>query len=77
MLWLHPVHQASRVAFLQAPVAANAAAVQQELDAVKSVASVSCPVMAVLERVVFTSSGVLVACWQVRATTSQAGYFMH
>jgi hypothetical protein len=50
----------------QAPVPADAAAVEAEAAAVGGVAQSTCPVRAVLERVVATAGGVLVACWQVR-----------
>lgn len=40
--------------------------VSAEAAAVAKVAAINCPVRAVLERVVATAGGVLVACWQVR-----------
>jgi len=51
--------------FSQAPVQATAAEVAAEAAAIKRVADSHCPVHAVLEQVVATASGVLVACWQV------------
>jgi hypothetical protein len=49
----------------QAPQQASAAEVAAEVSAVRRAAAAACPIRAVLERVVATSSGVLVACWQV------------
>lgn len=49
------------------PIPAGLAEVTQEQAAVSQLAKQSCPVKAVLERFVLTSTGVLVACWQVLA----------
>jgi hypothetical protein len=53
------------VALRQAPVPATASEVEVESEAIRGVASQTCPIAAVLDRVILTSSGVLVACWQV------------
>jgi hypothetical protein len=50
----------------QHPVPATPDAVRKEITAVRAVAGHSCPIRAVLDRVVVTSTGVVVACWQVR-----------
>lgn len=50
---------------LQHPVPATAQQVQQEAAAVSSAAASTCPIRAMLDRVVVTASGVIVACWQV------------
>lgn len=50
---------------LQDPIQANQEQVQAEAAAVAGVAGSSCPVQAVLDRLVITSTGVIVACWQV------------
>ncbi|KAF5829141.1 hypothetical protein DUNSADRAFT_16501 [Dunaliella salina] len=46
------------------PVPASPEDVDAEARAISGVASTSCPIEAVLERLVVTSSGVVVACWQ-------------
>ncbi|WIA31868.1 hypothetical protein OEZ86_002733 [Tetradesmus obliquus] len=53
------------------PVPAAPDAVRQEIAAVRGVAGRSCPVRAVLDRVVVTSTGVVVACWQVLPGSSE------
>lgn len=50
---------------LQDPVPADSHQVEAEAAAVARVAGNTCPVIAVLDRVVITGSGVVVACWQV------------
>ena len=49
------------------PLPATAGEVEVEERAIKNVAATLCPVEAILERVVLTSSGVMVACWQAIA----------
>jgi hypothetical protein len=55
----------------QNPVAATKEDELAEAAAVRSVALSSCPIHAVLERVVATSSGNILACWQVRTQTGR------
>ncbi len=54
----------------QKPIPATPARVELEHQQISGVAARTCPVRAVLERIVITSSGVIVACWQ--ATTDGA-----
>jgi hypothetical protein len=56
------VHHASHH---QDPQPATAAEVAAELQAIEAVARDSCALTVVLERVVVTPGGVLMACWQV------------
>lgn len=51
------------------PVPADAAAVASEAEAVGRVAAAACPLHIVLERVVATSSGAVLALWQVTGGT--------
>jgi len=55
------VHHASSHA---QPVTASAAEVEAEAAAIAGVAAAACPVRATIERLLLTSSGVVVACWQ-------------
>ncbi|KAA8540954.1 hypothetical protein F0562_024908 [Nyssa sinensis] len=48
-----------------APVPATEQEIEAEANAVKAVAEVLCPLKIVLDRVVLTSTGVLLGCWQV------------
>jgi hypothetical protein len=50
------------------PVPVAPEVLRQEITAVRGVASRSCPITAVLDRVVVTSTGVVVSCWQVGDT---------
>ena len=50
---------------MQDPVAATAMEVAPEADAVAAVAGAACPLAVVLERVVVTSGGAVMAAWQV------------
>ena len=61
------VHHASHH---QDPQPATAAQVAAELQAIEAVARDSCALTAVLERVVVTPGGVLMACWQVGTPSS-------
>ncbi|KAL6580033.1 hypothetical protein OROMI_008057 [Orobanche minor] len=47
------------------PVPASMAEIEDEVRAVKTVADAICPIDIVLNRVVLTSTGVLLGCWQV------------
>lgn len=47
------------------PVRATSAEVEEEAVAVASLAARTCPIQAILDRIILTSSGVVVACWQV------------
>ncbi|KAL6509556.1 hypothetical protein OROGR_022866 [Orobanche gracilis] len=47
------------------PVPASVAEIEDEVRAVKAVADAICPIDIVLDRVVLTSTGVLLGCWQV------------
>ncbi|KAI7753120.1 hypothetical protein M8C21_023397 [Ambrosia artemisiifolia] len=51
------------------PVPASEEEIEAEVDAVKSVADQLCPVTILLDRVVLTSTGVLLGCWQVISGT--------
>ncbi|KAM7266854.1 hypothetical protein ACFE04_009020 [Oxalis oulophora] len=51
------------------PVPANQAQIEAEATAVKLVAQALCPLKIVLDRVVLTSTGVLLGCWQVVSGT--------
>ncbi|KAK9830057.1 hypothetical protein WJX72_009459 [[Myrmecia] bisecta] len=53
----------------QRPVPASPGEISLEVDAVSAVGSTLCPISIVLERVVVTSSGNVLACWQVRSGT--------
>ncbi|EYU24386.1 hypothetical protein ABFS82_04G158600 [Erythranthe guttata] len=48
-----------------APVSASETEIEDEVMAVKSVAKAICPLHIVIDRVVLTSTGVLLGCWQV------------
>ncbi|KAE8124048.1 hypothetical protein FH972_018959 [Carpinus fangiana] len=52
-----------------APVPANEDEIEAEATAVHAVADVLCPLKIVLDRVVLTSTGVLLGCWQVISGT--------
>ncbi|XP_056684121.1 uncharacterized protein [Spinacia oleracea] len=52
-----------------APVSATRDEVEAEANAVKSVAESLCPLKIILDRVVLTSTGVLLGCWQVTSGT--------
>ncbi|KAK9277877.1 hypothetical protein L1049_027434 [Liquidambar formosana] len=52
-----------------APVPATEDEIEAEATAVKAVAEVLCPLKIVLDRVVLTSTGVLLGCWQVVSGT--------
>ncbi|KAL2935108.1 Uroporphyrinogen decarboxylase [Bienertia sinuspersici] len=54
------------------PVPATHNEVEAEANAVKSVAGSLCPLKIVLDRVVLTSTGVLLGCWQVTSGTDPA-----
>lgn len=51
------------------PVPATEEEIEAEVNAVKAVAEDLCPLTIVLDRVVLTSTGVLVGCWQVLSGT--------
>ncbi|CAL5374674.1 unnamed protein product [Camellia sinensis] len=51
------------------PVHATEEEIKAEVNAVKAVAEDLCPLTIVLDRVVLTSTGVLVGCWQVLSGT--------
>ncbi|CAH9095825.1 unnamed protein product [Cuscuta epithymum] len=51
------------------PVPASEAEIEAEADAVKTLAEGLCPLNVVLDRVILTSTGVLVGCWQVISGT--------
>lgn len=51
------------------PVPASHDEIEAEANAVKSVAGLLCPLKIVLDRVVLTSTGVLLGCWQVASGT--------
>ncbi|XP_047311423.1 uncharacterized protein LOC124914851 isoform X2 [Impatiens glandulifera] len=51
------------------PVLATEAEIEAEANGVKDVADVLCPLKIVLDRVVLTSTGVLLGCWQVTSGT--------
>ncbi|XXG87624.1 hypothetical protein AAC387_Pa11g2265 [Persea americana] len=51
------------------PVPATENEVEAEANAVKAVAETFCPLKIVLDRVVLTSTGVLLGCWQVTSGT--------
>uniref|UniRef100_A0A161ZVY1 Uncharacterized protein n=1 Tax=Daucus carota subsp. sativus TaxID=79200 RepID=A0A161ZVY1_DAUCS len=50
------------------PVPATAVEIEAEANAVKAVAKTVCPLKIVLDRVVLTSTGVVLGCWQVSFT---------
>lgn len=54
------------------PVPATEVEIEAEATAVKSVAESLCPLKIVLDRVVLTSTGVLLGCWQVTSGTDPA-----
>ncbi|KAL8215985.1 hypothetical protein R6Q57_022822 [Mikania cordata] len=51
------------------PVPASEEEIEAEVDAVKSVADQLCPMKILLDRVILTSTGVLLGCWQVISGT--------
>nr|TKR65748.1 hypothetical protein D5086_0000317720 [Populus alba] len=51
------------------PVPATEDEIEAEVNAVKAVADTLCPLKIVLDRVVLTSTGVLLGCWQVISGT--------
>ncbi|WOH05310.1 hypothetical protein DCAR_0624725 [Daucus carota subsp. sativus] len=51
------------------PVPATAVEIEAEANAVKAVAKTVCPLKIVLDRVVLTSTGVVLGCWQVLSGT--------
>ncbi|KAI3686493.1 hypothetical protein L1987_80171 [Smallanthus sonchifolius] len=51
------------------PVPTSEVEIEAEVDAVKSVADQLCPMRILLDRVVLTSTGVLLGCWQVISGT--------
>lgn len=51
------------------PIPATQAEIEAEVDAVQAVANAICPLNVVLDRVILTSTGVLVGCWQVVSGT--------
>lgn len=51
------------------PVLATGAEIESEANGVKDVADVLCPLKIVLDRVLLTSTGVLLGCWQVNSGT--------
>ncbi|KAG1672424.1 hypothetical protein FOA52_013210 [Chlamydomonas sp. UWO 241] len=53
------------------PVPATPDEVADEARAIRSVTSRHCPIHGVLERVVITNTGVIVACWQVLPTGTE------
>jgi len=52
------------------PVEASPDEVAQETRSIRSVTSRHCPIQGVLERIVITNTGVIVACWQARVHLS-------
>lgn len=52
-----------------APVLATEEEIEAEANAIKAVAEGLCPLKIVLDRVVLTSTGVLLGCWQVTSGT--------
>nr|CAD1825171.1 unnamed protein product [Ananas comosus var. bracteatus] len=54
------------------PVMATDSEIEAEVNAVKQVAEAICPLKIVLDRVVLTSTGVLLGCWQVISGTDPA-----
>ncbi|XP_028753710.1 uncharacterized protein LOC114713259 isoform X3 [Neltuma alba] len=55
-----------------APVPATEEGIEAEASAVQAVAGTLCPLNIVLDRVVLTSTGVLLGCWQVTSGTDPA-----
>ncbi|KAI3985873.1 hypothetical protein MKX01_026659 [Papaver californicum] len=51
--------------------------IEAEATAVKAVVETLCPLKIVLDRVVLTSTGVLLGCWQVSSTYFQFATFVH
>ncbi|KAJ4960579.1 hypothetical protein NE237_020489 [Protea cynaroides] len=51
------------------PILATKAEIEAEVNAVKAVAESLCPLKIILDRVVLTSTGVLLGCWQVISGT--------
>ncbi|ERM94429.1 hypothetical protein AMTR_s00010p00257770 [Amborella trichopoda] len=51
------------------PVTATPDEIEAEGNAIKAVAEVICPLKIILDRVVLTSTGVLLGCWQVTSGT--------
>ncbi|CAD5180385.1 uncharacterized protein LOC135641674 [Musa acuminata AAA Group] len=54
------------------PVTATDDEIEDEANTVRGVAEVLCPLKIVLDRVVLTSTGVLLGCWQVTSGTDPA-----
>jgi hypothetical protein len=46
------------------PVPATSDEIKEEHRAIRAVTTSTCPIIGVLDRVVVTSTGVVVACWQ-------------
>jgi hypothetical protein len=53
------------------PVKATSTEVEEEATAVANMASRTCPIQAILDRIILTPSGVVVACWQVLPSGSE------
>ncbi|GAX78176.1 hypothetical protein CEUSTIGMA_g5618.t1 [Chlamydomonas eustigma] len=53
------------------PVQATPNEVEEEARAIRGVAGSSCPIKGVLDRIIITTSGVIVACWQVQASGTE------
>ncbi|KAL0357469.1 UNVERIFIED_CONTAM: hypothetical protein Scaly_1432600 [Sesamum calycinum] len=58
-----------------APVPATETEIEAEANAVKAVAESICPLHIVLDRVVLTSTGVLLGCWQEESKISEQQIF--
>eukprot|EP00899_Mesostigma_viride_P012166 jgi/Mesvir1/20950/Mv08021-RA.1 len=54
-------------------IPATSAEVRQEFQAIQSVASSSCPLIVAVDRVVATTTGVLILCWQLLDGTEPMG----
>jgi hypothetical protein len=67
MLYHSNIHHASHH---RDPQPAASAEVDAEVRAVEDVARAACSLTVVLERVVVTPGGVLMACWQVHTSTT-------
>lgn len=50
--------------------------IEAEVNAVKQVAEAICPLKIVLDRVVLTSTGVLLGCWQVRSIKTSLSFLL-
>ncbi|KAK8921132.1 hypothetical protein KSP39_PZI020292 [Platanthera zijinensis] len=59
------------------PVKATNTEIEAEVDAVNEVAQSLCPLQIVLDRVILTSTGVLLGCWQVHTISLCAFLIMH